>query len=145
MTRIYNFCAGPATLPLPVLEKAREEFLDYRGLGMSVMEISHRSSAFDDLADESEACLRRLLSISNDYVVLFLAGGATTQFAQVPLNLASTDAPGAYLVDGSWSKKAHKIASRLDLAHLAASSEATGFVSIPEKSDWVLKIGRAHV
>lgn len=138
MTRIYNFCAGPATMPLPVLEKARSEFLDYRGLGMSVMEISHRSSAFDDLADESEACLRRLLSISDDYAVLFLAGGATTQFAQVPMNLASQNNPGAYLVDGSWSKKAYGIASRLGLAHLAASSEATGFVSIPNKSEWEL-------
>lgn len=145
MTRIYNFCAGPATMPLPVLEKAREEFLDYRGLGMSVMEISHRSSAFDELADESEACLRRLLSISNDYAVLFLAGGATTQFAQVPLNLATIDAPGAYLVDGSWSNKAYKIASRLGLAHLAASSESTGFVAIPEKHDWVLKGNESYL
>jgi phosphoserine aminotransferase len=138
MTRIYNFCAGPATLPLPVLEKARSEFLDYRGLGMSVMEISHRSSAFDELADECEACLRRLMSIPDDYAVLFLAGGATTQFAQVPLNLASTRNPGAYLVNGSWSNKAYKIASRLGLARLAASSEPGGFLSIPEDSEWVI-------
>ena len=76
MSRIFNFCAGPATLPLPVLEKAREEFLDYRGLGMSIMEISHRSSHFDEMADATEACLRRLLDISDDYAVLFLQGGA---------------------------------------------------------------------
>ena len=82
MTRIFNFCAGPATLPLAVLEKARDELLDYRGLGMSVMEISHRSAAFDELADGTEASLQRLLSISEDYAVLFLAGGATTQFAR---------------------------------------------------------------
>ena len=135
MNRIFNFCAGPATLPLPVLEKARDELLDYKGLGMSVMEISHRSSAFDQLADDTEACLRRLLGIPDEYAVLFLAGGATTQFAQVPLNLASPARPGAYIVDGSWSKKAFLIAQRLGLAHLAASSEETGFRTIPDPKD----------
>ena len=138
MSRIFNFCAGPAMLPLPVLEKARDELLDYRGLGMSVMEISHRSSAFDELADTTEACLRRLLSIPDDYAVLFLAGGATTQFAQIPLNLAGPDCPGAYIVDGSWSKKAFGTAKRLGLAHLAASSEDSGFKSIPAKHEWDL-------
>ena len=123
-------------LPLPVLEKARDELLDYRGLGMSVMEISHRSSAFDEVAATSEACLRRLLSIPDDYAVLFLAGGATMQFAQVPLNLAARESPGAYIVNGSWSKKAFGIAKRLGLAHLAASSEDTGFNSIPATGEW---------
>ena len=136
MTRIFNFCAGPAMLPQPVLEKARDEFLDFQGLGMSVMEISHRSAAFDKVADNTEACLRRLLSISDDYAVLFLAGGATTQFAQVPLNLASSDRPGAYVVNGSWSKKAFAIANRLGFAHLAGSSEETGFKSIPPRREW---------
>ena len=136
MNRIFNFCAGPATLPLAVLEKAKAEMLDYKGLGMSVMEISHRSAAFDEVAINSEACLRRLLSISDDYAVLFLAGGATTQFAQVPLNLASSDRPGAYIVDGSWSKKAFATARRMGLAKLAASSEETGFNSIPHESEW---------
>jgi phosphoserine aminotransferase len=136
MTRIFNFCAGPAALPLAVLEKAREEMLDYQGLGMSVMEISHRSAAFDQMAATSEACLRRLLGISNDYAVLFLAGGATMQFVQAPLNLASQDRPGAYIVDGSWSKKAYSIAQRLGLGHLAASSEDSGFKSIPEMQEW---------
>jgi phosphoserine aminotransferase len=136
MTRIFNFCAGPATLPLPVLEKARDELTNYQGLGMSVMEISHRSAAFDEVADKTESCLRRLLSISDEYAVLFLAGGATTQFAQVPLNLALPDRPGAYIVDGSWSKKAFGTAQRLGIAHLAASSEESGFTSIPPASDW---------
>jgi len=139
MTRIFNFCAGPATLPLPVLEKARDELLDYRGLGMSVMEISHRSAAFDEVVDTTEACLRRVLSIGDDYAVLFLAGGATTQFSQVPLNLASAQRPGAYIVNGSWSKKAFSSAQRLGLAHLAASSEAAGFKSIPPESEWDIK------
>ena len=145
MTRIFNFCAGPATLPLPVLEKARDEMLDYRGLGMSVMEISHRSAAFDEVAESTEACLRRLLSISDDYAILFLAGGATTQFAQVALNLASADRPGAYIVDGSWSKKAYGTAQRLGLAHLAASSEDSGFKSIPAENEWDLDGNHAYL
>lgn len=145
MTRIYNFCAGPATLPLPVLEKARDELLDYRGLGMSVMEISHRSAPFDELAASTEACLRRLLSIPDDFAVLFLAGGATTQFAQVALNLASPQHKGAYIVDGSWSKKAFTTAQRMGLAHLAASSEAAGFKSIPDESEWQLEADNAYL
>jgi phosphoserine aminotransferase len=145
MTRIFNFCAGPATLPLPVLEKARDELLDYRGLGMSVMEISHRSAAFDEVADRTEASLRRLLSIADDYAVLFLAGGATTQFAQVPINLASPDQPGAYIVDGSWSKKAFSTAQRMGLAQLAASSEDSGFKSIPAESEWKLEDSNAYL
>ena len=145
MSRIFNFCAGPATLPLPVLEKAREEMLDYRGLGMSVMEISHRSGVFDEMADATEACLRRLLNISDDYAILFLAGGATAQFSQVPLNLASPERPGAYIVDGSWSKKAFGIAQRLGLAHLAASSEGAGFKSIPSENEWVLEDSNAYL
>lgn len=145
MSRIFNFCAGPATLPLPVLEKAREEMLDYRGLGMSVMEISHRSSHFDEMADATEACLRRLLNISDDYAILFLAGGATTQFAQVPLNLASPRRRGAYIVDGSWSKKAYAIANRLGFAHLAASSEESGFKSIPSEDEWELEDDHAYL
>lgn len=145
MTRIFNFCAGPATLPLPVLEKARSEFLDYRGLGMSVMEISHRSAAFDEVADSTEACLRRLLSISDDYAILFLAGGATTQFSQIPLNLAAPERPGAYIVNGSWSKKAFSFAQRMGFARLAASSEESGFKTIPQASEWDLGGNNAYL
>jgi phosphoserine aminotransferase len=145
MTRIFNFCAGPATLPLPVLEKARDELLDFDGLGMSVMEISHRSSAFDEIAESSEACLRRLLSISDDYAILFLAGGATTQFAQIPTNLASVERPGAYIVDGSWSKKAFSTAQRMGLGQLAASSEASGFKSTPAEETWQLTDKHAYL
>ena len=145
MTRIYNFCAGPAMLPLPVLEKARDELLDYQGLGMSVMEISHRSAAFDQVAERTEACLRRLLSISDNYAVLFLAGGATMQFAQVPLNLAGPGTKGAYVVNGSWSKKAFSIAQRMGLGRLAASSEEAGFKSIPGKDEWKLEDDAAYL
>jgi len=145
MTRIFNFCAGPATLPLPVLEKARDELLDFNSTGMSVMEISHRSAAFDEVADNSEACLRRLMSIPDDYAVLFLAGGATTQFAQVPINLATAGRPGAYIVNGSWSKKAFATAQRLGLAELAASSEESGFKSIPAQAGWDINDQHAFV
>jgi phosphoserine aminotransferase len=145
MTRIYNFCAGPAMLPLPVLEKARDELLDFKGSGMSVMEISHRSAEFDDVAARAEACLRRLMSIPDDYAVLFLAGGATTQFAQVPINLASSQNPGAYIVTGSWSKKAFATANRLGLAQLAASSEEAGFRTIPAKADWNVTEDNAYL
>ena len=145
MTRIFNFCAGPATLPLPVLEKARDELLDFKGTGMSVMEISHRSAAFDEVAESSEACLRRLMSIPDDYAVLFLAGGATTQFAQVAINLATSANPGAYIVNGSWSKKAFGTANRLGLASLAASSEESGFDSIPAPADWDINERHAYV
>jgi len=109
------------------------------------MEISHRSSAFDELADTTEACLRRLLSVPDDYAVLFLAGGATTQFSQVPLNLARTECQGAYIVDGSWSKKAFVTANRMGLAHLAASSEDSGFKSIPAKTGWMLGSNHAYL
>lgn len=145
MKRIFNFCAGPAMLPLPVLEKARDELLDFNGTGMSVMEISHRSAAFDEVADRSEACLRRLMSIPDDYAVLFLAGGATTQFAHVALNLATADRPGAYVVNGSWSKKAFSIAQRMGLAQLAASSEDSGFKTIPGQDEWAVKDNHAYL
>lgn len=123
-------------MPLSVLEKARDELLDYKGTGMSVMEISHRSAIFDELVERSEACLRRLMSIPDDYAVLFLAGGATTQFAQLALNLGSKDRPGAYVVHGAWGKKAYTTAKRLGMAHLAASSEADGFKTIPGQAEW---------
>ncbi len=145
MTRIFNFCAGPATLPLPVLEKARDELLDFNGTGMSVMEISHRSAAFDEVAERSEACLRHLLGVPDDYAVLFLAGGATTQFAHVPVNLASSHSPGAYVVNGSWSKKAFSIADRLGRAHLAASSEDSGFKRIPDPAGWDVSERHAYL
>ncbi len=145
MNRIFNFSAGPAMLPLPVLEKAQQELLDFNGLGMSVMEISHRSKAFDEVAERSEAGIRRLLSIPEDYAVLFLAGGATTQFAQVPINLADPQRPGAYLVHGSWGKKAFAIGQRLGLARLAASSEDSGFKEIPAESAWDLPDNAAYL
>ncbi|MGH8284715.1 MAG: aminotransferase class V-fold PLP-dependent enzyme, partial [Steroidobacteraceae bacterium] len=104
--RVFNFAAGPATLPLEVLEQARDELTDWRASGMSVMEISHRSKAFVAVAQEAESDLRELLAIPANYKVLFLQGGATGQFAAIPMNLAAADSTADYVNTGSWSKKA---------------------------------------
>ena len=106
MGRIFNFSAGPATLPLEVLEQAKAELLDWNGRGVSVMEISHRSKAFIKVAEQAEADVRELLAIPQDYAVLFLQGGATQQFALIPMNLSAPDQTVDYLVTGQWSKKA---------------------------------------
>ena len=105
MARVFNFSAGPATLPEEVLTRAREELLDWGGLGMSVMEMSHRSKAFIGVAETAEADLRELLAIPDSYKVLFLQGGATLQFSAVALNLAATESAVDYAVTGSWSKR----------------------------------------
>jgi len=145
MSRVFNFSAGPAALPQPVLERARDELLDYRATGMSVMEMSHRSQAFIDIAERAEADLRELLAVPDDYAVLFLQGGATQQFAMVPLNLLG-DATGAdYLHTGSWSSKAIKEARRFCEVNVAASSEATNFDRVPDPSEWRLKADAAYV
>ncbi len=120
------------------MERAREELLDYRGTGASVMEISHRSPLFDEIAHSAERRLRSILGLGDDRAVLFLGGGATFQFAQVPLNLAKRDNPGAYLVHGHWGRKAHSEARRMGMAHLVASSEATGFDCVPPPGEWDL-------
>ena len=108
MARVYNFSAGPAVLPESVLSEAAAEMLDYRGTGMSVMEMSHRSAAFKGIIEEAEADLRDLLDIPSNYKVLFLQGGATLQFAGVPMNLMTGSGKADYIVSGSWSKKAFK-------------------------------------
>ncbi|MGB1439847.1 MAG: aminotransferase class V-fold PLP-dependent enzyme, partial [Luminiphilus sp.] len=120
MARAYNFCAGPAALPEPVLAKARDELLEWRGQGASVMEVSHRSKAFEEVAAAAEASLRRLLGISDDYAVLFLQGGASQQFAAVPMNLANQGDAADYLVTGQWSKKAYAEGARFVHANLVA-------------------------
>lgn len=129
--RVFNFNPGPAALPLPVLEQAQAEMLDFRGTGMSVMEISHRSKEFEALIKEAEADLRDLLSIPENYKVLFLQGGATLQFAMVPMNLRPAGASADYLVTGSWGKKAFKEAKKLGETRLAVSTEASNFDHLP--------------
>ena len=136
MSRAHNFCAGPAALPLAVLERAQRELLDWSYSGASVMEVSHRSSEFVSVADRAESSLRRLLEISDDYAVLFLQGGASLQFASVPLNLAAKDQVMDQVVTGQWSKKAFAEQQRFGAVNLVASSADQNFASIPQQDSW---------
>ena len=132
MARVYNFSAGPAVLPESVLKEAAAEMLDYKGTGMSVMEMSHRSAAFQAIIDEAEADLRDLMGIPENYKVLFLQGGATLEFAGIPMNLLNVENPKAdYIVTGGWSKKAFKEAKLYGDINLVASSEDENFTYIP--------------
>ncbi len=132
MSRAYNFSAGPAVLPEPVLLKAREELTDYHNSGMSVMEMSHRSKEFTAIIEGAEANLRKLMNIPQDYKVLFLQGGASSQFAMVPLNLFSSRKKADYVNTGQWSKKAISEAKRYGNIHVVASSDDKTFTYIPE-------------
>lgn len=131
MGRVYNFSAGPAVLPEEVLREAQAGMLDYNGCGMSVMEMSHRSAAFADIIETAEADLRELMSIPDDYHVLFLQGGATQQFAAIPMNLMKNGVAD-YIVSGSWSKKAFKEAKLYGDARCIASSEDENFSYVPD-------------
>ncbi|MGH8495780.1 MAG: 3-phosphoserine/phosphohydroxythreonine transaminase [Gammaproteobacteria bacterium] len=136
--RVFNFSPGPAALPLPVLERVRDELPDWDGSGMSVMEVSHRGSAFLDVAERAEADLRALLAIPDDYAVLFLQGGATLQFAMVALNLCGPESLADYVRTGVWSKKAHAEGERLCQARLAADASDSGYTRIPPLAEWKL-------
>ena len=126
MTRCYNFCAGPAALPQAVLEQARDELLDWHGAGLSIMEMSHRSAEIVGIAERAEATLRELMDIGDEYAVLFLQGGASTQFAAVPLNLLGENGTADYVNTGQWSKKAIAEGKRFGNINVAASSEDRG-------------------
>ena len=145
MTRAYNFSAGPATLPLPVLDQVREELTDWQGSDMSVMEMSHRGKHFMRIAEQAEADLRDLLAIPDEYKVLFLQGGATAQFAMVPLNLLGQHDQADYLNTGQWSKKAIKEAKRYTTVNQVASSEADNFSTIPAFDNWQCNPNAAYL
>lgn len=134
MARVYNFSAGPAVLPEEVLQEAADEMLDYRGTGMSVMEMSHRSKAYDTIIKEAEADLRELMNIPDNYKVLFLQGGASQQFAMIPMNLMKNRVAD-YIVTGQWAKRAYQEASLYGKANKIASSEDKTFSYIPDCSD----------
>ena len=134
--RAHNFCAGPAALPAAVLERAQAELLNWQGAGASVMELSHRSPEFVGIAERAEASLRRLLGIGDDYAVLFQQGGASQQFASVPLNLSRADDTVDQVVTGQWSKKALAEGKRLANVNVASSSESSNFTTIAPQSDW---------
>ncbi len=134
MGRVFNFSAGPAMLPVEVLQEAADEMLDYRGSGMSVMEMSHRSKTYDDIIKEAEKDLRELMNIPDNYKVLFLQGGASQQFAMIPMNLMK-NRKAAYIITGQWAKKAWKEAQKYGDAVAVASSEDKTFSYIPDCSD----------
>jgi phosphoserine aminotransferase len=132
MSRVYNFSAGPSMLPEAVLKKAASEMLDYNGTGMSVMEMSHRSKAYEEIINNAEALLRKILSVPDNYSVLFLQGGASTQFAMVPANLMSKNKKADYIHTGNWSKKAIGDAKLYGDVNIIASSEDKNFTYIPD-------------
>ena len=143
--RVFNFAAGPATLPLEVLEQAREELLDWQGSGMSVMEVSHRSKAFIACAEEAEAVLRELLAVPASYKVLFLQGGGTGQFSAVPLNLTTPESTVDYINTGAWSKKALSEAKRYARVNVVADEAASNYSTVPEQNALKLTPGAAYV
>jgi phosphoserine aminotransferase len=142
---VFNFSAGPAVLPEEVLRQAAAEMLDWHGSGMSVMEMSHRGKEFIAIAEEAEAGLRSLMAIPANYKVLFLQGGASLQFAMVPINLLRGKASADYVNTGEWSKKAIKEAQAFCRVNVAASSEDANFTYAPERSRWKLDPGAAYV
>src|SRR5690348_9014583 len=143
MSRIFNFSAGPAMLPAEVLSRAGDEILDWHGSGMSVMEMSHRGSEFIGIAADAERDLRELLSIPGSYKVLFLQGGATLQFAQIPMNLLRGKGKADYVSTGEWSKKAIKEAKNFCDVHIAATSEDKNFTYAPKR--WNVRPDAAYV
>ncbi|MFO7604576.1 MAG: 3-phosphoserine/phosphohydroxythreonine transaminase [Gammaproteobacteria bacterium] len=145
MSRAFNFSAGPAMLPQSVLEQAQAEMLDWRGSGMSIMEMSHRGKEYMSVAEKAEADLRALLNISDDYAVLFLQGGASSQFAMVPMNLLRGKAKADYINTGAWSKKAIAEAKLFCEVNVAASSEDKKFTYVPAQETWQLDKDAAYV
>ena len=143
--RIFNFSAGPAVLPVEVLERARGELLALPGVGMSILEVSHRSKVFEDVLARAEADIRHLANVPANYRVLFLQGGASLQFVMVPMNLLSRDATADYLLTGVWANKAADEARKVGKVHVAATTKAEQFTRIPRAEEIVLAQGAAYV
>lgn len=135
LNRAHNFNAGPAGLPLEVMQQAQAELLDYKGTGMSIIEMSHRSKEFEAMINEAEADLRELLGVPANYKVIFMQGGASLQFAMIPMNLRAAGASADYIVTGAWSKKAVQEAQKLGAVHVAADMKASNYNAVPEKLD----------
>lgn len=144
LNRSHNMNAGPGALPLEVLQQAQAELLDFKGTGMSVMEMSHRSKEFDEVLQTAEADLRELIGIPSNYKILFLQGGATLQFTMMPMNLRPAGASADYIVNGSWGKIAVKEAEKLGAVHLAANTESEGFKTLPTTLDLDPKAAYLH-
>ena len=145
MSRVWNFSAGPAALPQAVLERAQREMLDWNGSGASVMEQSHRGKRFIEMAEQAEANLRELMQIPAEYAVLFLQGGATQHFAQIPMNLAAPSDSADYVVSGHWGEKAVSEAQPYLRVNVAASGKSADFERIPSRENWTLDPSAAYV
>lgn len=145
MSHIYNFYAGPAILPREVLVAAQEEFLDFQGTGMSVLEISHRAAAFDAVIAEAEKNILQLLHLGDDYQVLFLQGGASLQFSMLPLNFLKPGETADYVLTGSWSEKALKEAQKIGDTHVAFSDQANNYTRVPRNEEIALSSSPAYV
>jgi len=143
--RIFNFGAGPAVLPEPVLEEAQRDLLALPGVGMSVLEISHRSKAFDEIIGGCEADIRKAACVSSDYSVLFLQGGASLQFSMIPMNLMAPGGKADYVVTGSWSKKAVKEAQKTGTVQIGWSGESENYTRVPQQDEVKLDPGAAYV
>ncbi len=143
--RIYNFSAGPAVLPVPVLEEAQRDMLSLPGVGMSVMEISHRSKTFDEIIGSAESSLRELLGIPDNYKVLFLQGGASLQFSMIPINLLAEGRTADYIITGSWGKKALKEAKRVGTTNVVADTADSRYSRTPEQHELKLSADAAYV
>jgi len=143
--RIFNFSAGPAVLPVPVLEEAQRDLLSLPGVGMSVMEISHRSKTFDEIIAGAESGLRELLNIPSNYHILFLQGGASLQFSMVPMNFLPADGTADYILTGSWGKKALKEAKKVGTVNIAATMADGGFTRVPSDEEITLTPHAAYV
>src|SRR5260221_9786471 len=143
--RVHNFAAGPAVLPLPVLEEIQRDLLALPGVGMSILEISHRSKPFESILARAEADIRRLGNIPSNYKVLFLQGGASTQFSMVPMNLFTPGSTADYIDTGSWADKAIKEARKVGTVNIAATTKADHYSRIPQPSEIRLTPGAAYV
>ena len=145
MSRIFNFSAGPAMIPTAVIQQAEQEFLDWNGSGMNVMEMSHRGKEFTSIANKADADLREVMAIPENYKVLFLQGGASGQFSSIPMNLLRGRTTADYFNTGQWSKKAIQEAKRYCDVNVVASSEENNFSTVPSKSAWKLNPDAAYV
>jgi phosphoserine aminotransferase len=145
MTRVFNFSAGPAALPQPVLETAAAEMLDWHGSGMSVMEMSHRGKEFIGIAERAERSLRELLAVPTNYKVLFMQGGAIGENAIVPMNMLRGKSSADYVDTGEWSKKSIKEARKYATVNVAASAQGSGYTTVPTRADWKLDPNAAYV
>ncbi|MDF2961233.1 MAG: transporter [Paenibacillus sp.] len=142
---IYNFYAGPAVLPLEVLQQAQAELLDYKGIGMSIMEISHRSKEYEEINSDTQDLFRELLQLPDDYKVLFLQGGASTQFSMIPMNFLSAGKVGSYIMTGAWAEKAIQEARKFGEIHIAASGQSSNYKQIPTVTESQLDARAAYL